>query len=213
MSKYNIYVGKVSVEAVFNKLGGVDGAVRFLQDKTKIVEVEGVVKELLGFLRVVPIPAMKKFVAKDRFVEGKGGINRIGGRFEECFLNTIEEPTKETEFRQSSLKQCTDDSSIVSELGGEANAKVHLSQIEYLMNNVYKKDGTVYVSYAETTVFDKYEEPYKNKKGKKVILRAINVHFDREKKGWDIDARGFNNIDKWNDGVIVSFDNSCWALS
>lgn len=213
MSKYNIYVENVSVEAVFNKLGGVDGAVRFLQDKTKLVEVEGVIKKYLGFLSVVSIPAMKKFVVKKRFVEGEGGINCTSERFEKWFFNTIEEPTKETEFRQSLLKQRTDDSSIVSELGGEANAKVHLSQIEYLMNNVYKKDGTVYISYAETTVFEKYEESYKNEKDENVVVRAINVHFDKEKEGWNIDASSFCSVDKWNDGVIVSFDNSCWTLS
>lgn len=39
MSKYNFYVEDVSVEAVFNKLGGVDGARRLLCDELTLVEV------------------------------------------------------------------------------------------------------------------------------------------------------------------------------
>jgi hypothetical protein len=40
MSKYNLYVEDVSVEAVFNKLGGVAGAKRFLRDELDLVEVK-----------------------------------------------------------------------------------------------------------------------------------------------------------------------------
>jgi len=37
MSKYNVYVEDVSVEAVFNKLGGIDGARQFLRRKVEIM--------------------------------------------------------------------------------------------------------------------------------------------------------------------------------
>jgi len=36
--KYNLYLEDVSVEAVFNKLGGVGGAKRFLADELMLVE-------------------------------------------------------------------------------------------------------------------------------------------------------------------------------
>ncbi len=38
MAKYNVYVEDVSVEAVFNKLGGVGGAKRFLADELILIE-------------------------------------------------------------------------------------------------------------------------------------------------------------------------------
>lgn len=38
MAKYNVYVEDVSVEAVFNKLGGIGGAKRFLADELTLVE-------------------------------------------------------------------------------------------------------------------------------------------------------------------------------
>lgn len=38
MSKYNVYVEDVSVEAVFNKLGGVEGARRFLANELLLME-------------------------------------------------------------------------------------------------------------------------------------------------------------------------------
>ena len=40
MSKYNFYVEDVSVEAIFNKLGGVAGAKRLLRDELTLVEVD-----------------------------------------------------------------------------------------------------------------------------------------------------------------------------
>ncbi len=40
MSKYNLKIGDVSVEAVFNKLGGVTGARRFLSGELELVEVK-----------------------------------------------------------------------------------------------------------------------------------------------------------------------------
>jgi len=38
MSKYNVYIEDVSVEAVFNKLGGAEGARRFLRDELLVSE-------------------------------------------------------------------------------------------------------------------------------------------------------------------------------
>lgn len=40
MSKYNLYIEGVSVEAIFNKLGGVAGAKRFLRNELDLVEVK-----------------------------------------------------------------------------------------------------------------------------------------------------------------------------
>ncbi len=37
MSEYNFYVDGISVEAILNRLGGVDGAQRFLRDEVEIV--------------------------------------------------------------------------------------------------------------------------------------------------------------------------------
>lgn len=39
MSKYNLYIEDVSVEAVFNRLGGVEGARRLLRDEIEVVEI------------------------------------------------------------------------------------------------------------------------------------------------------------------------------
>ena len=36
-SKYNFYVGDVSIDAVLNKLGGIEGAKRFLRDEVEVV--------------------------------------------------------------------------------------------------------------------------------------------------------------------------------
>lgn len=51
MAKYNLYVEDVSVEAIFNKLGGVEGARRFLRDELTLSEVVRSYREEDGIIR------------------------------------------------------------------------------------------------------------------------------------------------------------------
>jgi hypothetical protein len=51
MAKYNLYVEGVSVEAIFNKLGGVEGARRFLRDELTLSEVVRSYREEDGIIR------------------------------------------------------------------------------------------------------------------------------------------------------------------
>ena len=51
MAKYNLYVEDVSVEAIFNKLGGVEGARRFLLDELTLSEVVRSYREEDGIIR------------------------------------------------------------------------------------------------------------------------------------------------------------------
>lgn len=51
MAKYNLYVEDVSVEAIFNKLGGMEGARRFLRDELTLSEVVRSWREEDGIIR------------------------------------------------------------------------------------------------------------------------------------------------------------------
>jgi len=51
MAKYKLYVEDVSVEAVFNKLGGVEGARRFLRDELTLSRVVRSYREEDGIIR------------------------------------------------------------------------------------------------------------------------------------------------------------------
>lgn len=168
---------------VSNKLDD-DEAGRFLKGKLGIVKVEN---KLLEFLSIVVVPATERFFVRDEFIVGKNDINYLGSNFERCFsnINIVEEPAEETKLRYNRLTKCSVDSPIIEELGGREKAELFLSQVFYLMKNVLRKDGTVYIFYVETAVFSKEEKyfSYENKKGKRVILCAVNVHWN---DGWGI---------------------------
>jgi len=188
-------------------IGGETEARRLLQGKLK-VEVAGVVKKNLKSLGTVVVPAMKGFIVKKFFVVDKNYIKWIGGNFAKWFLGIVEEPVGKVEFRHSSLEERSVDNLIIKELGGKKKVQSFFSQLSNLMDNVLKRDGTVYVSYAETTVFEESEEnlAYKNEKGKKVVLRAVGV--DWYGGGWRVSAYSVEDLCMWHVGNVVFSHNS-----
>lgn len=172
------------------------------------VEVEKVSKKLLKFLGIVVVKAMKKFIVKDEFVAGKNDIDWIGENFEKWFLNMVEEPVKKTKLRQNTLVERSVDNPIIAELGGKKKVGGFLSQILYLMKNVLKKDGTVYVFYKETTVFSKDEEhlAYENKNEEKEVLRTVYVHWFYG--GWRVYTDTVEDPRKWDVGYVLFSRNS-----
>lgn len=202
----NFTIGQLN--SVVKKLGGEEATKRFLQGKTKVVEVEETENKLLESLGTVVVPATKKkFVVKNEFVDGKNDINWIGKNIDNWFSNTIEEPVGKTEFRQSTLLEGSVDNPIIAELGGKKKVKAYFSQILSLMRNVLKRDGTVYIFYAETD-FSKDEKhlAYKNEKGKKVVLRAVGVRWGGD--GWSVDAYSVELPFRWLVDSVVFSRNS-----
>lgn len=76
------------------------------------------------------------------------------------------------------------------------------------MKNVLQRNGTVYIFYAETTVFEEDEEhlAYENKKGKKVALRAVIVGWDGG--SWSVLAYAVEDPHRWSVGRVVFSRNS-----
>ena len=72
MSKYNLYVEDVSVEAVFNKLGGVAGAKRFLRDELDLVEIKPQFERNEHGHIVIPITSLA--------LTGKQEIDQLTGK-------------------------------------------------------------------------------------------------------------------------------------
>ncbi|MFZ2500950.1 MAG: hypothetical protein WAW90_03145 [Minisyncoccia bacterium] len=133
MSKYNMYVEDVSVEALLNKLGGVEGAKRFLRDELMLSEA--VAKQLLQRLSTtIAVPAMTQFIAKDNFVINKSKnakvkISFLGDNFKANFLQKIEsEEVAAEELVVNKLLENSFDPAIITALGGEAKVEIALGQ-------------------------------------------------------------------------------------
>jgi hypothetical protein len=71
MSKYNMYVEDVSVEAVFNKLGGVEGARRFLRDELAVSELSHNVNRS-GVIRPLDFDLATIFCSGWKYSDKKG---------------------------------------------------------------------------------------------------------------------------------------------
>src|SRR3989344_4417198 len=133
MSKYNMYVDGVSVEALLNKLGGVEGAKRFLRDE--LVISEAVAKKLLERLSTtIAVPAMTQFIAADNFVVDTSKrelmkISYLGDNFKANFLQKVEsDEVAAEELVINKLLENSFDPAIIIALGGEAKVEISLGQ-------------------------------------------------------------------------------------
>jgi hypothetical protein len=81
MAKYNLYVEDVSVEAVFNKLGGVEGARRFLRDELTLSEVVRSWSEEDGIIR---------FSVTSNGTSGAGWVKRLADGGYNTIVHTME---------------------------------------------------------------------------------------------------------------------------
>lgn len=133
MSKYNVYVEDVSVEALLNKLGGVEGARRFLRDE--LVLSEAVAKKLLERLSTtIAIPAIASFTASENFIidtssRAKVKISYLGDNLKDNFLSKVEsDEVAAEELAINRLLENSFDPAIIIALGGETRVEITLGQ-------------------------------------------------------------------------------------
>ncbi|PIP86534.1 hypothetical protein COV42_01280 [Candidatus Campbellbacteria bacterium CG11_big_fil_rev_8_21_14_0_20_44_21] len=88
MGKYNLHVDDVSIEAVFNRLGGVEGARRLLRGELVLTEAEG--EPLLSFVWTFRTTAAEPTIVwtSPQFKDWFGGIAE-GARAEELTLRKL----------------------------------------------------------------------------------------------------------------------------
>jgi hypothetical protein len=199
MAKYEFSVDGVSVEAVFNRLGGAEGAKRLLRGELEVKEVvQKVVErvaELLTFLSLVAVPATQKFVAKDFFDPKKFYLN---DNFKAWFLGKTEEPQAETELRCHRLTRYARDLEIIPELGGEEKVETTLSQIATLIaSQANGEEGTLLVKGYANIFY------VRDQNG---VLRTVYARWDGD--GWFLRARPLENPRGWFDGYQVFSRNS-----
>jgi hypothetical protein len=117
---------------------------RFLGVRRHVGGLEKAVKRIAsapdrinsGFLELigdsVEVSAIRRFVARDKFVIDRAGelpITYVGEAFTENFLGLVEEGLKTSQLRQRRLLESSVDGPIFSALGGETEAKIPLAHV------------------------------------------------------------------------------------
>jgi len=111
-----------TMEAVVNKLGGMEGVQRFLSGTSEVVTK--IASSLLEAITTIEVAGVTSFVAKDKFREGKATdgvkIAWLGSNFENNFLGKTEQNVAPATLRIQKLKKDSLDTPIISELGDTA---------------------------------------------------------------------------------------------
>jgi hypothetical protein len=140
MSKYNVYVEDVSVEAVFNKLGGVERAKRFLQSKVEIVY-----KSILTFLRPAKLGPQPAMILTEEYWKSVGVV-WMGDNFQTHLLGLEVARAGEMELAVSNLEEASVDAPILAELGDRA--RIPASQIGNFLKE-HKGSEEYFIFYPE----------------------------------------------------------------
>jgi len=189
------------MEAVVNKLGGMDGVKKFLSGA--LIVVEAAVEKILEFVGIVAVDATNKFIAGEHFVidtsaSAKVKIGFIGESFERWFLDKTEERNIYVGLRYHQLKKNSLDKLIMDELGN--TVETTLSQIwELLKLQPWREDG-VLLTNGYANIFY-----VRDARG---VLRAVNVRWYGNDGVWYVYAHSVEYPGRWNAGDRIFSRNS-----
>ena len=205
MSKYNVYVGDVSVEAVFNKLGGIEGSKRLLSNKLALVDPTKAKKgakmpALFTFAGTFKTEGTKKFVAAKNYVintdeNARVRISYIGGNFKTYLLSKVEHDIAASDLNLQKLRRSSidlpknaDEPGTIAGLGGLEKAETGLYEFfETLAHKQATKDFSWVVGYVRDD---------------NNVLWAVHARWNDD--GWLVEAYSVTNPCSWgaDDGFV-----------
>ena len=196
----NIEFGQMN--AVVKKLGGKEGVERFLRGELVVTDPANLTakprlrsstskKVLADLLELegdpIRLPAVDRFVARDKFVVDRNGelpISYLGHNFKANFLGKTEEKVKKATLKRRKLLKSSLDAPILDALGGEKKAEVALAHaFEFLKTADRDRWYIFYVRDANGNLW------------------AVRAYWDD--RGWDVSAYSVSCPDGWDDGYRV----------
>lgn len=182
------------IEAIVNKLGGMEGVQRFLAGS-----IEVVVKKILTLVATVKVAAVEHFVAAEKFREGEttDGVKVawLGNNFKTNFLGKTEEGVEEAELKLHKLNQDSLDAPIMNELGDtDETMLAHLWEL--LKQQPNGEEGKLLVNGWANVAYirDVNDE-----------LWAVSACWDADRGGWDVEADSVTRPGRWDaDSQVVS---------
>jgi len=155
--------------------------------------------QLLELVEIIRVPAVTKFIANEKFVEGKIVddifIECLGKNFTKILLKTEERDIPEADLRVWRLTEDVNDELILRELGGKETAKIFLSNFwEMLRQKVKNGEVGQFLSYF---FFNNGVEEHLR------IIFAIRASAD---DGWYISTASVQASYPWSTNVrIISY--------
>lgn len=188
-----------TVEAVFNKLGGLEGVEAFLRGTVEII-----MKSIIDWLGTTTTSATtenttEKFVAKKKFRIDSKEVKFYGiwDNFREWFLSAgdgkTEDPIGEQTLRYGKLTKNSVDGPIIEELGGEAKAETTLSDLYDLLKKQANGEKGVLLINGYANIFY-----IRDQSG---VLRSVYAGWSDG--GWRVSAISVECPSEWNAGRQV----------
>ncbi|QQG42801.1 MAG: hypothetical protein HYW15_01155 [Candidatus Giovannonibacteria bacterium] len=184
------------VEAIVNKIGGVDGVRRLLAGELSVRATEE--SKLLELLGTVTIPARaERFVVAEKFVvdtseNAKVKISYLGENLKALFLGKTENPMGESSLCYHKLCRYSRDIPIISELG-EEKAETTLAEIYVLLERQRNGKKGVLLTNGAANIFY-----VRNIHGDLCAVLALC-----REDGWLVNAYSVGSPRVWNVGILV----------
>lgn len=180
------------IEAIVNKLGGMDGVHRFLAGSIEIV-----VKKILTLVATVKDVAVESFVALDKFREGKttDGVRVawFGDNFKKNFLGKTEKSVAPTTLRIQKLEKNSPDAPILTDLGDTADT--FLANLWELLKKQGSGQKGILLVNGYANIF--YIRDVHNE------LWAVHASWDAGNDGWYVGADSVTSPGGWDAGCQV----------
>lgn len=192
------------IEAIVNKLGGMDGVKGLLSGA--MVVVKAVAEKLLKFVGAVMVSATEVFVVADHFTVNTSAmaevkIGYLGDNFKKWFLGKTEEPNNQTELTYATLSRASVDKPILDELGNTVETTI--SMVWELLKLQPNGEGGVLLTNGYANIF--YVRDTNN------TLRAVNASWHVDDGGWYVRASSVGYPYEWRAGYRVFSRNSSGA--
>ncbi len=180
------------IEAIVNKLGGMDGVQRFLAGTSEVI-AKGLLERLAT---TITIPVVASFTAKDFFVidtskKAAVKIGWLGENFKKKFLPKVEKnEVPAEELAPNKLLERAYDPAIITALGGEAKVEITLGQFFAAFAKQPNGEAGALLTngYANVGYIRDIEG----------VLWAVSGFWDDF--GWRFGASPLDDPDRWDDG-------------
>ncbi len=193
MAKYTDWT-MGQTEALINKSGGIEVALRMLRQKFEVVFTS-----IVNWLGNITLSATtEKFVAASKFVVNttdatKPKISYLDDDFENWFLGKTEDQIAEASLWYGVLTESANSQRIIAELGGGAKAETTLTEMFSLMEK--QKNGE-----SRTLLNNGWANIFYIKDSSGVLRTVFMAWYDG---GWHINARSVGIPHAWGVGYRV----------
>lgn len=196
MKYENLKLG--TIEAVFNKLGGIDGAQAFLRDEVTVTKPAK--PSLLQLVTTAPVTACEKFVAKEHYKvdtsrKAKVKIAFLWENFSKHFLPKTEEGVLAGELKVHKLLQSSLDAPIMTELGDPASYSTTLADLWALLEKQPNGEEGVLLVNGYANIFYIHDTEGN--------LWAVRARWRSGGDGWRVGADSVEGPRRWNGGDQV----------